>query len=602
MDRRKFLVGAGSAAIGGSALLATGAFSRVASQRDVTIQVADDENAYLRLAKCHINDRPTRNSSYVTDDGKGHMKLEMSSTHPDSLENDGDLGTGVNSDSTTVFDNVFEICNQGKKQTCVWIEYTPLMNGEGDPAVEFYWSDHDEVSPANPINEDYSPADSEDEFPTGEHLPVGDCFCIGVRTNTTSLPAYHDETKGGHSYEEGVASDLEPVDADDDNAATTRLIKEDEIVIHADTRALCWEYTADEEHLAYVPNASDGTLSKLTFEADPLGVETTSINLIDDYDDELTNRMVIDPDGNPWVLNSGQGLDPPDDQDRDSQGQVIKVNRETDETTAYDIGAVGDRPRAIEWVDGKLWVGFYDADPEQYLLELDPEGLEDDEVAEDEGDAGVVQKVGLGDEVRPYTLVYDSSRETLWLSSRPGSRMTTDENDSASVYSIDPDTGAVSMENSGLVGPYFIALDDQDTVWVSDYPGGNPGEGTLARYDGAWDTVTVNVGTGDSGNFRGLVADENDDIWVGSTDGWVYQLDSDDDYSVKFSADIGTDSVGIGIDPGGRIWVIDREDHVMRRLSDPLDEDDPVDDEETIDLGLEPYAYGDFVVEEHKKT
>lgn len=49
MNRRMFVAGMGTTALGGSALLASGASSRVESQREVKIRVADDEDAYLSL-------------------------------------------------------------------------------------------------------------------------------------------------------------------------------------------------------------------------------------------------------------------------------------------------------------------------------------------------------------------------------------------------------------------------------------------------------------------------------------------------------------------------------------------------------------------------
>jgi len=42
MNRRNFLLGAGSATIGGTALLGSGAFTRAQSQRRMKIDVADD--------------------------------------------------------------------------------------------------------------------------------------------------------------------------------------------------------------------------------------------------------------------------------------------------------------------------------------------------------------------------------------------------------------------------------------------------------------------------------------------------------------------------------------------------------------------------------
>lgn len=49
MRRRKFILGLGSATVGGSALVGSGALSGSVSQRDVTIETVGDEDAYLRL-------------------------------------------------------------------------------------------------------------------------------------------------------------------------------------------------------------------------------------------------------------------------------------------------------------------------------------------------------------------------------------------------------------------------------------------------------------------------------------------------------------------------------------------------------------------------
>lgn len=173
MKRRKFLIGTGSAAIGGSALLGSGAFSRVESQRSVTIQVAEDENAYLGLTGCP--DSP--NQSYTDDDGKGHLTVDMT---PDNPTDAG--GIGVNSDSRTWFHRVFQICNNGKKQVCVWIEddddwpevgEEDSEEFEGDRRVEFYVED--------------DPDESLIGMDNAVHLPLGECLCVGIKTNTKSL-------------------------------------------------------------------------------------------------------------------------------------------------------------------------------------------------------------------------------------------------------------------------------------------------------------------------------------------------------------------------------------------------------------------------------
>lgn len=55
MKRRRLLLGMCTAAAGGSALLGSGSFSDVASQRTVEVEVVGDENAYLTLQYSDIS-------------------------------------------------------------------------------------------------------------------------------------------------------------------------------------------------------------------------------------------------------------------------------------------------------------------------------------------------------------------------------------------------------------------------------------------------------------------------------------------------------------------------------------------------------------------
>ena len=171
MKRRTFLIGSGGTALGGSALLGSGAFSQIESQRRVKIEVSKDPDAYLGLDGCP--DSP--NSSYTEIDKSGHLAIEMS---PDNPTEGG--GEGVNSDSQTRFHNVFEICNNGKQEVCVWIhdkDDWPVVPDEykaaGDRRVDFYL----ENDPGQSIiGEDNSLI-----------LDVGDCLCIGIEVNTKGL-------------------------------------------------------------------------------------------------------------------------------------------------------------------------------------------------------------------------------------------------------------------------------------------------------------------------------------------------------------------------------------------------------------------------------
>jgi hypothetical protein len=49
MQRRKFLLSIGSAATAGNALIGSGAFLRAESHRSLTVQIAEDPDAYLGM-------------------------------------------------------------------------------------------------------------------------------------------------------------------------------------------------------------------------------------------------------------------------------------------------------------------------------------------------------------------------------------------------------------------------------------------------------------------------------------------------------------------------------------------------------------------------
>jgi len=178
MDRRKFMLGVGGSALGGSALLGSGAFTRIESQRDAKIEVAADPDAYLGLDRCP--DSP--NSSYTRLDESGHLEVDMSPENPTDAG-----GQGVNSDSQTWFDDVFQVCNQGKQKVGIWIgddkEWPRVVDDDfrdedfsdydGDRRVDFYLDGDEEDSLIG----------SENAFPLG----VGECICVGIKTNTKGL-------------------------------------------------------------------------------------------------------------------------------------------------------------------------------------------------------------------------------------------------------------------------------------------------------------------------------------------------------------------------------------------------------------------------------
>ena len=183
MQRRKFLYGVGASVIGGSSLLGSGAFSRVESQRDVTIEVAEDPDAYLGLDETGS----TNSDNYVELDDDGHIEIDIGE-NPNG-------GEGVNSDSFTWFDSMVEVCNQGKEDVGFWIvppededfpgdiDATGLDGTlyEDEPRLEFY------------IGKAAGTGDDGTTSVMGEDnavlIPLGECIELGVRMMTKGIDA-----------------------------------------------------------------------------------------------------------------------------------------------------------------------------------------------------------------------------------------------------------------------------------------------------------------------------------------------------------------------------------------------------------------------------
>ena len=179
MKRRNFLIGVGGTAIGGSALLGTGAFSRVESQRQVAIEVANDADAYLGF---QLLDTPNSNN-YVDYDDDGHIFIDVAASD--------NGGYGVNSDSFTFFDGMFELCNQGKADADISYELPEPTHPSLGETWEAPDEDYDEQVVAFYYVEDGERTIVEEggEVP----LELGDCVEIGVRTVTKGVDATTEE-------------------------------------------------------------------------------------------------------------------------------------------------------------------------------------------------------------------------------------------------------------------------------------------------------------------------------------------------------------------------------------------------------------------------
>ena len=125
MQRRKFLIGAAGTAIGGSALVGSGAFDLVTAEREVDVNVAGDESAYLALEAL--------DDAYADGTGSGTLELDFS----------GDLaeqnGNGVNDEAVSVFLDLFKLENQGTET--IQVTVATADDASGSPQASGYTDD-----------------------------------------------------------------------------------------------------------------------------------------------------------------------------------------------------------------------------------------------------------------------------------------------------------------------------------------------------------------------------------------------------------------------------------------------------------------------------
>lgn len=113
MQRRNFLIGAGSAAVGASALIGSGAFTSVEAERQVTVETAGDAQAYLAL---------TGDEEYVSSESEGMLTIDLGGA---TTTNNGG---GFNDDAITTVEAV-DIENRGTNDVDVTVDDTELGAG-----------------------------------------------------------------------------------------------------------------------------------------------------------------------------------------------------------------------------------------------------------------------------------------------------------------------------------------------------------------------------------------------------------------------------------------------------------------------------------------
>lgn len=132
MKRRQLVAGLGTLAGGGGILMGTGAFTSVEADRDTSVAVATEDEAYLQLEPSPN----TANGAFANQTSESHgnqLFLDFNNTVPDQDSE------GPGQSSEYEFDDVFRITNQGTQT--VYVNISDVATHGGATTVRFYVRD-----------------------------------------------------------------------------------------------------------------------------------------------------------------------------------------------------------------------------------------------------------------------------------------------------------------------------------------------------------------------------------------------------------------------------------------------------------------------------
>lgn len=177
MKRRKLLLGLGTVAAGGTAIASSGAFSKVEAEKQLSIAIAEDRDAFLALEATDS----TNSEAFVETTGNGNIVIDIS---------DNEQAGGVNRGSVTVLDSLLRVCNQGTEETTFYIHspddeaFAPGVSAttrDGTDRLQLYVGNGD-AGRSSVMGDENAVA-----------IPLGECRDLGVRVVTTGIDADVDQ-------------------------------------------------------------------------------------------------------------------------------------------------------------------------------------------------------------------------------------------------------------------------------------------------------------------------------------------------------------------------------------------------------------------------
>ena len=124
MQRRKFILAAGSTAIGASAVIGSGAFTSVEADRDINVDVVGDDSAFLQIEPAN-----TSNGDAYAEQTGDTVELNFDGAANTPQGN----ATGINERAFTRFEDVITVSNQGTQDVAIGVDF---LDSDGSPAGE----------------------------------------------------------------------------------------------------------------------------------------------------------------------------------------------------------------------------------------------------------------------------------------------------------------------------------------------------------------------------------------------------------------------------------------------------------------------------------
>ncbi|MDB2223859.1 hypothetical protein PN416_04585 [Halorubrum ezzemoulense] len=134
-NRRKFLAGIGALATGSAAAVGTGAFTSVTADRSVNVEVAGDSSALLAL-----QDGGGPNSNDYVDTSGNTVSFDFTGTD--------NSGSGLNTDATTVINDLLTVVNQGTQP----VDFHLTFSGNISNGTQYFTFSTDEQGGRTGLN------------------------------------------------------------------------------------------------------------------------------------------------------------------------------------------------------------------------------------------------------------------------------------------------------------------------------------------------------------------------------------------------------------------------------------------------------------------